>query len=347
MYIDWAKAIGPAYYTSRALFDRLQPYSAAVTRLLGDGRTFRAPRRLTYGEPSANPLAVPYPYAMPFRVPTRGRTGVKAVSKAGAVSRSSFAYKYGRRGQIAGDEPTKTLESMGTYRLTSGTGRQSNDVFTIFSRDDLAAIDTQWQGGGTVDNEYTVLRSSSLKFMITNQTQATGRYYIYDWVCRNSTDTNPAYMWNDDLKEQFGETFDVANVIPHKPTQSPSFRYHFKIKSVKTIVLEPGAIHEHIFVAKANAILYQKGYVDGPQYIGGLTAGIIIVTHGFPVNDSSTVNDITTCDIISDLMWFKKLNSTYITTQTKQGAIDNLPDNSITPRTIMLEAGNVENVDAA
>lgn len=273
--------------------------------------------------------------------------GVKPAATAGPVSRSSFAYRYGRRGKIAADDATKTLESVGSLRISSGTGRQSNDSVYMFDRSDLNAIDGQWQGGSGVKNEYTVLRSSSLRIMITNQTQATGRYYIYDWICRNSTDSTPAQLWNNDLKDQFNESIDVANVIPHKPTQSPAFRYHYKIKAVKTIILEPGAVHEHNFICKANAILYQKGYLEGPAIIGGLTGGILVVSHGFPVNDASTVSDITTCDIVSDLLFFKRLNSSYVTTSTKEGALLSLPDNSITPRTIMFEAGNVENVDAA
>lgn len=278
---------------------------------------------------------------------TSANGGVIGISPHGAVSHSSFAYKYGRRGKIKGDTATKTIETVGAQRLSSGTGRQSNDQYSIFNKNDLTIIDDQWQGGNTIDNEYTILRSSSMRFMITNQTQATGQFYIYDWICRNSTDTNPSVMWNNDMKDQFNESYDVANVIPHKPQQSPSFRYHYKIKSVKKIILEPGAIHEHILIAKVNATLYQKGYVDGPEYIGGLTAGILVVSHGFPLNDATTVTTISTTDIVSDLMFWKRLNSSYVAPSTKQGLLDSLPATSLTPRTIMEESGAVENVDAA
>lgn len=336
VYIDFAKAL-PAGYPVHEVFGRFRPYiensllNYASNAIRGAAST--AYRHAMRGRGSSRT--------------TQRNGGVRAVASAGPVSRSSFAYRYGRRGKIATDDATKTLESVGSLRISSGTGRQSNDSIYMFDRNDLNLIDAQWQGGSGTDNEYTVLRSSSMRIMITNQTQATGRFYIYDWVCRNSTDTTPATMWNDDLKEQFGETFDVANVIPHKPQQSPAFRYHYKIKSVKTIILEPGAVHEHNFICKANAILYQKGYIDGPNIIGGLTAGILVVTHGFPVNDSTTVSDITTCDIVSDLLFFKRLNSSYVTTSTKEGALLSLPDSSITPRTIMFEGGDVENVDAA
>lgn len=276
-----------------------------------------------------------------------GRRAVVGIAPHGAASYSRFKYRYGRRRPIRTNTATKTLEVALAGRQSCGTGRQSNDtIVTFWDKSDLADVEAEF--GSASDTEYMILRPSSVKLMITNQTQATGQFYIYDIVCRKSCDLSPSTIYNNDLKNQFNiTTYDVANVLPHKPYQSPAFRHFFKIKSCKKVVIEPGAIHVHHVTANTNARMYENGWEDGPAYIAGLTSFVMVQHHGFPVNDATTVTNVSTCDIIYDWMAFYKWNITIVETSKKTGVINALPSDSIVPRTIMEESTAVENVDAA
>ena len=280
-----------------------------------------------------------------------GRGKVISIAAHGAASRSIFKYRYGRRrkGRKNSSFGTHTLTNTESGRVNTGAGRQSNESkVVLFSKGQLETLENEFGDGTTDTAQYLVLRPSSVSHQITNQSQATVQFYIYDYICRNNTDTLPnLHYWND-LRAQYDTTEDWANVVPNKPFQSPTLNYFWKLKRYTKLILEPGAVHEHIIVCNANAKLYEGAWRVSQEYIAGLSCATLIQHHGFPVNDATTTTSVSLCPASYDYMSFFKLNCALANSRFKilynSGS---LPSTSIVPRTIMLEGGDVENVDQA
>lgn len=280
-----------------------------------------------------------------------GRGKVISIAAHGAASRSIFKYRYGRRrkGRKNSSFGTHTLTSTESGRVNTGAGRQSNESkVVLFSKGQLESLELEFGDGTTDTAQYLVLRPSSVTHQITNQSQATVQFYIYDYVCRNNTDTLPnLHYWND-LRDQYDTTNDWANVVPNKPFQSPTLKYYWKLKRYTKLILEPGAVHEHIIVCNANAKLYEGAWRNAPAYIAGISCATIVQHHGFPVNDATTTTNVSLCPASYDYMSFYKLNCALVESRYKRLVnVGSLPSTTITPRTIMLEGGDVENVDQA
>lgn len=286
-----------------------------------------------------------------FKGNQKRRRAVVSIAAHGSASRSIAKYRYGRsrKGRKNSAQGTHTWTTTEAGRVDVGAGRQSNESkVAIWTKSQLSSIEGYYGNGTSLENQFMQIRPSVVKHMITNQSQSTVQFYIYDYVCRKSSNFLPYLLYYNDLRKQYDTSEDWANVVPNKPFQSPTLKYYWKLKKVTKIALEPGAVHEHIIVANTNAMLYENAWRNSPEYIAGLTMATLVQHHGFPVNDSTTVANVSLCPASYDYMSFYKLNVAFLDNRNKYlYHSGSLPSTTINPRTVMLEGGDVEVVDQA
>lgn len=149
-----------------------------------------------------------------------------------------------------------------------------------------------------------LLQECHAKLMVTNLSQDTVFYTIYDIGCRRdlasgAQNCNPIGAWNaGNIDEGFhiGDGVPVANAfnqVNTTPMQSLPFRQNFKIMKKTVGTLGPSAIHCHTVTLKPNRIFNGELLNNSTTTNGfykALSYFTLVVGYGAPVTDDTNVS---------------------------------------------------------
>lgn len=158
--------------------------------------------------------------------------------------------------------------------------------------------------GITTVSQRFLLQECHAKLMVTNLSQDTLFYVIYDIGCRRdlasgAANDSPILAWNaGNTNEGFhvGDGVPVAaafNQVNTTPMQSLSFRQNFKIMKKTVGTLGPSAIHTHSVTLKPNRI-FNGEFLNNSNLTTGFFKSLsyftMVVAYGAPVTDDANVS---------------------------------------------------------
>jgi len=141
------------------------------------------------------------------------------------------------------------------------------------------------------------LVSSFTTQKLVNPTIYTIKVFIYDCVCKRDTGGSPATLATSDVTI-VNSNFDIsipndatldAAVNGYKLWDSPQFKSHWAITRKTTIVLGPGAVHEHFIKANYNK-LWSRADSSANGWLKGYSYSTVIQLEGFPIHDQGGVS---------------------------------------------------------
>lgn len=180
-------------------------------------------------------------------------------------------------------------------RLTSGIGKQYGGVLaTYFDKNDLEAMFTNQLSASFNKTFKIMVKHVVAETLITNQRNSNARFTLYDVQAKidgNSTVTDPFTAWTSGIDDNEQGTATDYAIPGASPYSSERFNEAFKVLKKTDVVLSPGATHCHrVYYAPNHLVSANVNYKSNA--VGGLTTYVFIIFHGSPMNDSTTVTDV-------------------------------------------------------
>nr|WAE42170.1 MAG: capsid protein [Cressdnaviricota sp.] len=216
--------------------------------------------------------------------------------------------------------------------LANGTNTSIPSLYAITDLTNIMALAANLRGGN-VENDKTqrvYMDSAKFELMITNQSNDVVNISIFDISARRDlTDSNyenPALAWVTGTTTDMGET--TWNVVGSTPFQCPAFTNLYRIDKVFSVELHTGGHHVHNVAAYPKCMFNDVLLQENSAGLGfkEWTKFVMVVVHGFPINDSVTHSQISTASCGIDFVWKKQYEFHVVersTTQITYG--DNLP----------------------
>jgi len=288
-----------------------RPSDTAVSRYYAPAK---AAFRIAAGNKGIN-YRPPVPWITgqpPRTTPYKGKPKKKKV-KTGEINSGSAGHTYSRSGKA---KPTPAymreyqvqfnyLNDKGLQEWTSAQQKYAVPQFCLDSVD-LAA----WQGGsndfsfGANNNNKIDLFVKNVSGQLTLKNMYSTQCKVTMYLChmKQNADQSPLEMIKEGTAAAYNEVplssvkYELLN---HNPTMSGVFMKNVKIDSAKSIILDPGSIHEHKFQYAINKKFSVSNYdkeIRGNNmvWIGGWTRFILLRFQGTPVVSDTNVLTVST-----------------------------------------------------
>lgn len=180
-------------------------------------------------------------------------------------------------------------------RLTSGIGKQYGGVLaTYFDKNDLEAMFTNSLNVSFNKGFKIMVKHVIAETLITNQKNSNCRFTLYDIQAKidgNATVTNPFTAWSSGIDDNEGGAATDYLIPGASPHSSERFNNAFRVLKKTDVVLSPGATHCHrVYYAPNELVSANVSYKENA--VGGLTNYVFIIYHGSPMNDSTTLTQV-------------------------------------------------------
>lgn len=240
-----------------------------------------------------------------FRVPvsktkTKTKSKNKTIdqSKTGGLSYSNHKLKGSKakvNKRLTSVSPLSVYTINASGSLYSGLGTQAANDLTF---GDLADWTTYYQTAtaGTVipignKTQNLYLKNIRVRLTLTNQSPGDAKVIIYTYRWKNTTTATTTLLtaWNAAVGLQdYSGTNSSSSTVGNDPMKFKNVTNLFKIVDRTTINLSSGAHHQHTSWFPVNKML-DLGRSQTDVYNSGTSFGILIVTYGYPVDQSANL----------------------------------------------------------
>lgn len=185
----------------------------------------------------------------------------------------------------------------------SGAGQQQAFVYGHFSYGDLLAIKNQSPSLPTITSR-VLLEYIEGEILFANAAVFTTSCTIYDVIARrdlpNGNCGDPSTAWSTGIFDESAGALNFATVGA-EPFQSELFNQYFKVVGKTKVDLPSGGTHRHVIAWRPNKILHNEVFANSVYAGGGANTGgvmditvfTMVVYHGQPAHDSTTITSVT------------------------------------------------------
>lgn len=300
------------------------------------------------------------------RLSSRTASAVKTIQKKkqgvirndGPISKSyaNFPIRnrrtYVPRGLYHATLPNKNVTN-GFFRLSATVGGQNyncdvgmldrTDLLMLFAK---AKIIGNVLGAGTevdvqnVRTQKITVENVRGEFMISNAQNDPCRVTIYDCCARRDMGSNgfsnPVQAWTNGVAD--ANNAAISAIVGSTPFQAPAFPLYWIVEKTTTVELHTGGHHCHYINYSPHVTINQEllmnDSIDPLVTLAKTTRFIMIVIHGFPVNDQTVTATVSTNSCSVDVVYKREIDYRVWERSTTNISYTNNLSDSITPRLI-------------
>lgn len=166
------------------------------------------------------------------------------------------------------------------------------------------------------ENDQMFITNFDAEMLVVNSSSSNSSLIFYDIICRKdcavTNIASPGAAWAHGVDIEGGSATDYK-VIGSTPTESIAFNQFYKIVQKTPITLGPGQMHRHRASFAPNKLIKGQYSANVAYGLQGLSCWTMIVHHGMPAHDSTTVTNVTIDVSDLDIVWklslrYKDLN---------------------------------------
>lgn len=204
----------------------------------------------------------------------------------------------------------------------AATGAQQGFYFGHFSYGDLLAIKNAAPNTPTITSR-VLLEYIEGEIYFANAAVFNTSVTIYDVIARRDLPTvncaDPASCWSTGIFDESAGGTNFATVGA-EPFQSELFNQYFKVVGKTKLDVPSGGTHRHVIKWRPNKVLHNEVfanscYAAGTANQGGiadLTVFTLVIYHGQPAHDSTTITSVTVSPASLDVIHKTSMRYKYL-----------------------------------
>lgn len=260
---------------------------------------------------------------------------------------TKFVYRYGPRRKPACEKGLAPIQLYrnAVGRITGAGGAQTaTTINTLYDYFDLLDIDNNLPIG---NQQFTRHLGATVKLYLTNQVEAPVKIKLYHILSRKDNALDPPAVWAAGMLQQTTDP-NASTYVGAVPYSSQQFVANFRVLKTSNFDLPPGANAVCTIRCLNHATIREQYWkTTNNTNFRGLTYKLMAVCHGYPLNDSVLVNNVTSGPVAVDWIATKTLYFTYTERQNQAGNVTNVLTTVPNYRTVAQERSIVEVVNTA
>lgn len=239
-----------------------------------------------------------------FRAKTKRRGGRGGYGQGGTTTGSASVVLRGAKPQgwtrsALKDISERRYQVITGHRVSAGIGYQGNTTISQLTTTLMNSIKTV-ESASAFTKLY--IAKSFANYKLLNNSNGVVQVAMYFIIPRRDTDNSPSTLWTVGNSAQSMSGY--ADTLGAKPFQSQQFTANMYVKKVKNIELGPGGTYNQKVICNVQRS-YDTALYNENEYLRKFTGSVMFVVSGFPQNDLTTTNQVSTgacgLDIIEEM----------------------------------------------